>query len=64
ELTLDLEKLWDTIHVYEGDQKPLDLEKVFKSVSLNQWYAEDSFLPVRAQLEVTMVLDSENLDLP
>lgn len=64
ELIPSLEKLWEIMRSTESEAEPLDLEQVFKSVSLNQWYAEESFLPVRAQLEFTMVLDSENFYLP
>ena len=64
ELIPSLEKLWEIMRPTEFEAEPLDLEQVFKSVSLNQWYAEGSFLPVKAQLEVTMLLGSENFDLP
>lgn len=59
-----LEKLWEIMRSTESEAQPLDLEEVFKNVSLSQWYAQDSFLPVKAQLEVTMILDSENFYLP
>lgn len=57
----NLEKLWEEItHPGEENQEPLELDKVFKSVSVKQWFAEDSFLLIRVQMEMTIAWSSDD----
>jgi len=56
----NLEKLWEVTRSYEEDQKPLDLEKAFARVSVKQWFAEDSFLLIRVQMEMTIAWSSDD----
>lgn len=46
------------------EEYPFDLKEMIKSYSVTQWYAEDTFFPIKAMILMTMVMNSEEMGLP
>ena len=70
EVTPDMEKLWElagqqtelTGGVPDIDEEFLD--EVFQNYSVKEWIAKDTYLLVKAEIEMAMEFDPEALDIP
>lgn len=45
-------------------EMPFDLGEMVENYSVTQWYAKDTYFPIKATIEITMVMSSEDMDLP
>ena len=45
-------------------ESPFDLEEVLKSYSAIQWFAKDTYFPIKATMQMTMVMSSDIMGVP
>ena len=67
ELVPDLEKLAEIAMQNMEEmyaESPFDLEEVLKSYSAIQWFAKDTCLPMKATMQMTMVMSSDIMGVP
>ncbi|MCD5407067.1 MAG: hypothetical protein LRZ99_05190 [Desulfotomaculum sp.] len=71
-LTPDIKQFWEMMTQQMGlgldiPAKDIDataLEEMIESLSITQWIAQDTFLPLKEQTQMTLVMNPVNMDLP
>jgi len=72
-LTPDIEKYWDIMMRQEGMSELMqnlqqnvsfDIGEMIKEMSLKYWIAKDTKFPVKTEMQIKMVMSSEDLNIP
>jgi len=72
-LTPDIEKYWDIMMKQEGMSELMqnlqqnvsfDIGEMIKEMSLKYWIAKDTKFPVKTEMQIKMVMSSEDLNIP
>ncbi len=66
----DMEKFWNSTMAAvmarstQGLAPGIDLQKILKSMSTKEWIAKDTMYPMKTQMEILLVVRSEDLSIP
>jgi len=66
----DMEKFWNSTMAAvmarstQGLAPGIDLQKILKSMSTTEWIAKDTMYPMKTQMEIRLVVRSEDLAIP
>ncbi|MGB7531634.1 MAG: DUF6612 family protein [Halobacteriota archaeon] len=72
-LTPDIEKYWDIMMKQEGMSELMqnlqqnvsfDIGEMIKEMSLKYWIAKDTKFPMKTEMQIKMVMSSEDLNIP
>ena len=72
-LTPDIEKYWKTVMKQKGmselmqnlrQNDSFDIGKMIKEMSIKQWIAKDTKFPMKTEMQIKMVMSSEDLNIP
>jgi len=72
-LTPDIEKYWKTVMEQEGmselmqnlrQNDSFDIGNMIKEISIKQWIAKDTKFPMKTEMQIKMVMSSEDLNIP
>ena len=72
-LTPDIEKYWDIVMKQEGMSELMqnlqqnvsfDIGEMIKEMSLKYWIAKDTKFPMKTEMQIKMVMSSEDLNIP
>jgi len=72
-LTPDIEKYWDIMMKQEGMSELMqnlqqnvsfDIGEMIKEMSLEYWIAKDTKFPMKTEMQIKMVMSSEDLNIP
>lgn len=66
----DMEKFWNSTMAAvmarstQGLAPGMDLQKILKSMSTTEWIAKDTMYPMKTQMEIRLVVSSDDLPIP
>ena len=70
-ITPDMEKYSEFLmkqggmsELMQGMQEDFDIGKLIKSMSITQWIAKDTLFPMKTEMQIKMVISSEDLNIP
>ncbi len=72
-ITIDTEKYWDIMMKQEGMSELMqnlqqnvsfDIGEMIKEMSLKYWIAKDTKFPMKTEMQIKMVMSSEDLNIP